>query len=172
MATNSAEQSSQYVNTMVFCIIAGIISMMLLLLIMSASERIKKLSTFIITVEVGLLVIIVLAIWRLIYYEHKALKQAQTATGNKLSVNSCPDYWTRYSDTCVNGFSTSANPNVTYRVAGTATPADLAAQTSTISLTDYNNLSISDACMKVQAQVQAPWTDVRAVCDSFKIGGA
>ena len=168
MATQSTDQAQQYINTMAFCIIAGIVSMMLLLLIMTASERVRRFSAFIITVEAGLVLVIALAIWRLIAYERDVLKQNKLGLLNKLSVNTCPDYWTRFGDTCVNGFRTAANPNVTFRIAGT-TDANKNMMATTISLKDYDDLTVADACTKVSALVQGPWTDVRSVCDSYRV---
>jgi hypothetical protein len=167
--TQTADQAQQYVNTMVFCIVAGIVSLMLLLLIMSASEHVRRFSPFIITIEVGLVLVIVLAIVRLIMYEREALKANQLGLLNKLSVQTCPDYWTRYGDTCVNGFSTSVNPNVTYRIAGSPN-ANKDVMVTTLALSDYDNMTVVDACTKVNALVQGPWTDVRSVCDSYRVG--
>ena len=166
--TNTAERTQQYVNTMVFCIIAGIISVMLLVLITTASERVRAYSPFIITIEVGLVLIIVAAVVRLIMYERTQLKSSKLGAQNRLSVNTCPDYWTRTGNTCVNGFNSLANPSVTYQITGTA-DANKSEMRTTLSLDDYNNKTIQDACTHVAAHVQAPWTDVRAVCDSYRI---
>lgn len=172
------KDQSQYINTMVFCVVAGIISLMLLLLIMNASDLVRNYSAYIITVEIGLVLVIVLAIYRIIAYEQRLRKESINGTSNKLNIDSCPDYWTRYGNKCVNTFD--AKPGgPTLFVDGRS---DMAAETDDvlvkkiathINLTSFDNRTISSVCNELRSptRIPGPWTDVRSVCDSYRLGG-
>lgn len=168
---------SQYINTMVFAVIAGIISLMLLLLVMNASSFVKSYSPFIITIEVGLILAIVVAIYNIIRYEAKAYKAAQDGFDSHLAVDTCPDFWTRTGTICKNSFVSASDPNVTIEVLGNlddvtamiANGDDDSAANQSIDLMDYNNKTILEACGSVKKNIKGPWVDVRAVCDSYRV---
>jgi len=179
---DATKNQSQYVNTMVFAVVAGILSLMLLLLVMNASEMVRRYSAFIITVEVGLVLIIAVAIWQIIAFESAAAKNAKNMYDNLLAVKTCPDYWTTSGTTCINAFTSSTDPTVTYTIQGLAPGeegAGAAASTTpttdpiwapqSVDLTTYNNKTIIAACQQAEASVNAPWSDVRAVCDSYRV---
>jgi hypothetical protein len=174
------DMSSQYMNTMVFAVVAGIISLMLMLLIMRASDTVRQYSAFIITLEVGLVLIILLAITRIIVYERAKLKSSQIGQNNLIHVTTCPDYWTRTGDDeCVNTFI--ASPNYSYRITGVETVGAPGAPAPNprrvLKLSDYDGKSIVQACNLVKtgssaagiAAIVAPWTDVKTVCDSYRL---
>ena len=151
------DDQSRYVNTMVFAIVAGIISLMLLLLIMNASDMVKQYSVFIITVEVGLVLIILTAIYRIVRFERKLRKENEVGLRNKVNVQTCPDYWTRSGDTCTSELVT---PAYTLKLAG---------EKRTLDLNAYNNKTVADVCAQVKDNKILPWTDVVSVCDSYRI---
>jgi hypothetical protein len=171
------QNQSQYINTMVFAIVAGIISLMLLLLVMNANEMVREYSPFIITFEVGLVIIIVIAIWRIIAYESKIKKDNANGVNQKLHVDSCPDYWTRFGNSCIASQEIPGTFGKTIRVLGPVVGPvpDISAPVSTIKITDYDNQSIATVCNKIRPTgnnnltVRGPWTDVRSVCDSYRI---
>ena len=153
---------SQYINTMVFCIVAGIISSMLLLLVFNANEVMRAYGPLVITVEVGLILIIIIAIWNIIAFERKVDRAAKDSFNAKLNVTSCPDYWTQSGQTCKSTFS--PHPNVTYTFGSDAAAREL-------KLNDFNNLSVSQTCSKVNEKKYSPWSQVDAVCGSFRLDG-
>lgn len=180
MATT--DMSSQYINTMVFAVVAGIMSLMLLLLIMYASDTVGRYSVFIITIEAGLILVIAFAIYKIIAYENKRNKEDKNGTENRLAVTNCPDYWTQaQNSTCKGNFIpnvTSRGKYVRYTILGTTIPAkpyEVALAPKTVDLSTYNNLTVQKACAKLtdagSSVHDVPWTDVRAVCDSYRIGG-
>jgi hypothetical protein len=167
------DSSKHYINTMVFAIIAGIVSLMLLLMIMLASDSIKEYSVFVITVEVGLTFVIVAAIVRIVARERAAYKSARNGLANKLAVDTCPDYWMRNNDLCTSAYQSQdptlhGVPTPTFYMNGqTGTTVD-PPRILHLNLSDYNNKSIADVCDKTKA-LGYSWTDVRAVCDSYRL---
>lgn len=164
----ASRNQSHYINTMVFCVVAGIISLMLLLLIMNASETVQQFSPFVITVEVGLLLIIIWAIYQIIVYEQRTLRAAKNGYNSRLYVNTCPDYWTQVGMKCTNSFVPHNNSKTTFTI-GEETISSSSGNKAMISLSDYDNMSISKACEKARKEVASSWTDVDAVCNSFQI---
>lgn len=172
---------SQYINTMVFAVVAGIISLMLLLLVMTASTLVQNYSPFIITIEFGLILAIVVAIYNIIRYEAQAHKAAKDSFDSHLDVSTCPDFWTRKGTVCTNTFAPSSDPNVTVKVWGTLDDFTNMVKNSkddegnfdqSIDLKNYDNKTILAVCNQVNdpvTGVKGPWTDVRAVCSSYRV---
>ena len=172
------KDQSQYINTMVFAVVAGIISLMLLVLILNASDMVRNYSPYIITVEVGLVLIIGLAIYRIIVYEQSLKKESDNSTNNKLNVDSCPDYWTRFSgNKCINGYQTPGGPIIRIDGRSDNPSSNILTKSSVIDLTEFNNKTIASVCNRVRFdntkanEIPGPWTDVRSVCDSYRLGG-
>ena len=175
----TSDSDNRYFNTMVFAVISGILSLMLLLLLLYASETVRKFSTLIITVEVGLIMIIGITMFQIISFENKRLIQQQNSTDNLLSVNTCPDYWTMLEDNkCLSRFPLHSSKTrngsfVRYTIIGKSLPNDPStANPVTIKLSDYNNLPVSQVCTQLISDDtlgNMPWTDVRAVCNSYRM---
>jgi hypothetical protein len=165
-------QTRQYVNTMVFAIIAGIVSLILLVLIFYASDLVNEYNPLIITIEVGLILIVAIAIYRIIANERAALKRSKNGVLNRLTVNTCPDYWVKTKGTqCINSFFSPTTPHVQYYITGSPPLAtsDASKDSQTIDLADYTDKKVSEVCAQFTTTLKAPWTDVKAVCDSYRI---
>ena len=81
-----------YINTMIFSIVAGIISLILLASLMFVpSSRVFVFG--IATIEVGLVTIIVVAIVSIIRYERSIKALAQQGANYLVKVDTCPDYF-------------------------------------------------------------------------------
>uniref|UniRef100_A0A6C0BEE3 Uncharacterized protein n=1 Tax=viral metagenome TaxID=1070528 RepID=A0A6C0BEE3_9ZZZZ len=88
--SSSPSKSISYYNTLIFTIISGIIS--LLLLIALFFDIFKDYITFIITVEVGIFIIIGGCIWAIIANEQLIDKYKQAKNFN-IDFTTCPDYF-------------------------------------------------------------------------------
>jgi hypothetical protein len=88
-----ARESQTYINTMVFSIIAGLVSIAMLVALM-LSESLNAYMFLIITIEMGLLAIIIHALYRVIAYEAKVRKAINNASSNAFAADNCPDYYT------------------------------------------------------------------------------
>ena len=172
---NQDASASQYINTMVFAVVAGIISSMLLLLVMQGSEAVKQFSVLVITVEVGIMLIIVVAIWQIIAYERRRFKQAVDGTMNLLTMKSCPDYWTMSDGkTCKNKLTlfdkNDEGKYTQYVIIGKGAGANEGTSVPVINLANYTNVTVRDACTKkFDTLPNHPWTDLGAVCNSFHL---
>lgn len=176
MATNKL---SIYVNTMVFTIIAGIVSVMLLLVLLFGSDFGTQYAPLIVTIEAGLLLVIIISIVRIYSYERRLESLQSTTMQNRLAIKSCPDYWTMSNEsgengpTCLNNYSmpTEDGGSVSYNiVTGNEydTPAGTPPTLTQLKLREYDGKPLSQICPGV-ATVNAPWTELRAACDSFRI---
>ena len=168
----STKNQSQYINTMVFCIVAGIISLMLLLLVMNTNDTVRAYSPMVITIEISIVIIIISAVYKIIQHERAANKVAVDGYTASLNVTSCPDYWTRSGETCKNVFYNSTN-NETYYFFGSNQPAGAPSSSDmkTFNLSNYNNKAIDFTCSNVHHKGYYPWSQVDAVCRSFRLNG-
>lgn len=94
MATQNENTKISYFNTLIFTIIAGIISLLLLLSLFS--EKVKEMGFyFIVAVEIGIFSVVAICIYQIISNEAKlnALKKNQEA---KIAFTECPDYYIKY----------------------------------------------------------------------------
>lgn len=80
-----------YFNTLVFTIISGIVSLVLLVLLFMGVFK-PELSTFVITVEVGIFLIIAICIWQIVANE-KTLDKYREAKNFSIDFTQCPDYF-------------------------------------------------------------------------------
>jgi hypothetical protein len=181
---SDTRSSRQYINTMVFAIVAGILSLMLLVLVMT-NDGVKDFGPFIITLEVGLILAIVWAIVRIIRYELKSDQANKNGFEAALRVNTCPDYWRSSVNSegkieCTNKFNVGTDPDTYMTVLGkgvvsvtskTVPVAEKMAQK--VKISDYDNKTIAHVCGRVSNgnhdSVNSSWTDVKAVCSSYQI---
>jgi len=96
-----------YFNTLIFTIVSGIISLLLLLALFF--EIGKKYAYIIVMVEFGIFSIIALCIYQIIINE-KRIAASKTQSYNKISLQKCPDYFQQITDGnnavhCKNGFN-------------------------------------------------------------------
>lgn len=171
MSARRVNKMTLYLNTMVFTVMAGVVSLMLLLLLMTGSELATEYAALIITLELGLVAVIIAAILRIYWYERRLSRASKNGLENQLAVKSCPDYWTMKeardgSTSCVNTYTTPVAAG-----AGAMAPVTTFKTQATkdvVQLSDYNNKPIRTLCPMVK-ELNAPWTEVRAVCDSYRV---
>ena len=149
---------------MVFTIIAGIMSLLLLLLLIYGSSAISEFAYIIITLEVGLLVVIIQAIVRIYMYEARLKNEQDNGMDSVLQVRSCPDYWTLHEDgtarTCNNSY-TSPDGGTVFR---------MQSATNTVNIAALDGKTIKTVCDAAKV-TQTPWTDVLTACESYNIYG-
>lgn len=89
---NDATRKTSYFNTLIFTILAGIISIILLVLLFF--KDFKKYLPFIITLEIGIFTMIAWCIIQ-IYLNEKFLAELKKNLNYQISFNTCPDYFTK-----------------------------------------------------------------------------
>lgn len=157
-------RKSLYFNTMIFTIIAGVISLLLLAALAFGSDMIKTYWAFIVTIEIGLLAVIIVALVRIFAYEKKLKELGERGLNNAVSVDSCPDYWT-VSET--DGEKKQCIPQyVQRRDDGSTVTYQFSRDASSIKIDAYDGKKLDELCTQV-SQLRAPWTDVRALCAAY-----
>ena len=157
MATS---RSGLYVNTFVFSIIAALVCLILFLALWFGSSGLDEYAYMIITVEVGLLLVIIQAIARIIAYELRLKKEQSYAMDSALRVQSCPDYWTLTENGPVR------ECNATYTTPDGRTNYVMHDDTNKVVLSDLDKKSVKVVCTDVSAR-KAPWTDMRTACLTY-----
>ena len=175
MAVNGIQN---YMNTLIFCIVAATISVIIIGVLVIEVVRNEYLP-LLFTVEIGLMIIIILAIYRIYQYDKRIVTELNDLNKSSLLSLTCPDYYTATSTlitstdsnvnsytqmTCSNNY-TSANSMYNYVFMG-ANNVPL----SGIQLdTDYLQQQLIPICTSyssnVQAQNMPPWTDLQSKCE-------
>lgn len=149
-----------YMNTLVFTVVAGAVSLGLLALLVLVPAAAAA-APLIVTVELGLLLVAGVALLRVSDHDRRLRKRARDTVRTQLSAATCPDYWSLEqgeigrAPTCVRTYATP--DGVTYRVQGARDSVDLAA---------FRGKPAAEVCKAVEA-LATPWTDARAACRGF-----
>lgn len=169
-----------YMNTMVFAILSGVISLVLLLALIYVPE-VSQYSILILTTQVGLIAIIINALIRITSFDKSSDKLDPTTNKNTLSVGFCPDYMvagakspslnggTVCSNQYANGTQIWLNPIDT-----TQPHAPLIVDLSAI-----DGKGIVDVCKAVDSLdpsphvltdsvASVPWTELRSRCTNYQ----
>jgi hypothetical protein len=84
-----------YLNTLIFCVVAKIVTVILLSLLII--EKVRYFSFMLLTIEIGLIAIIVSALFVISRYNKKYQKMQNEFRKSKVSVLACPDYYVKTS---------------------------------------------------------------------------
>lgn len=93
MANNYGIQN--YLNTLIFCVVAKTVTVILLSLLII--EKVRYFSYTLLTIELGLIIIIVLALMVISKYNKKFEKMQSNFGKSRVSVLACPDYYVKTS---------------------------------------------------------------------------
>ena len=163
----SQSKTNLYFTTMIFTIVSGLICLGLLVLLIYGPETTRQYSPLIITIQVGLLLNIIIAVLRIMYIENKLDDVTKNSRDNLLSVKECPDYWTLGGNTngrrvCNRTYSvrTDDSQTVEYKLGRVD-------EVEQINLDDFDRKPMYEVCGNVSGK-SFPWTDVRAVCNAYK----
>lgn len=173
MASNNNPGSrSIYRNTIIFAVISALITVVLLVLVVAVPWAANYRLTFL-TVNVGLLAIIIHAIVRINRHSNKMDVLQENAGNNRLSVDTCPDYFTaKYT----NDGKTVCVPE--YKAPRTGTVfrfREPSGNMDNLSLDDYDGLRAEDLCSHINSdgyrgvdQRYVPWVEMRAKCHAVR----
>lgn len=166
---DSEMRTTQVRRIVIFAIIIAIVSALILaaLLVFRETELMQTWTPLVLTIEFGLVVILLWAIassWRQERSRNKSLNRMRSA---ELAVTACPDYWTASSGkdgaiVCTNVFSNPLDPKITYTIQGSS-PSEA---TRTINLSEYDGHTVKDVCDRAVNEVAAPWSAVSPMCSS------
>lgn len=170
------KQVNNYLNTLIFCIIAKFVSILLLIGLFVSPYLRTNWTYGILTIVVGLLLIILASMLSILSYSKQA-EDALKAAGNAIVAKAqqqCPMYFTKYYNeandrvTCCNNY---LSPN------GTAIPffssnesSDMLLQTSNDFFKNSSNLDTM--CQTVNsaswAYANYPFTDIKEFCRVYQ----
>lgn len=104
----TSDQKLSYFNTLIFTIIAGIFSLLLMGLLLI--EKMRKWMPMIVTVEIGIFLIIAICIWQI--YKNEKEKESYAKSANfYIDFKQCPDYF--ITTTTPDGKQVCSNENTT-----------------------------------------------------------
>lgn len=154
-----------YVNTVIFCVVMKIIAIIILGAILLGYVN-EKVVFFLITIEVGIVVIVLAALMNIANYEKRMASETKNILKSKMNLLTCPDYHTQSAkNMCLSNYTTP-DGRYTYTFTGG----------SNVSLTNYLNKPVSDACDQLGKEIsymdkskgltyRYPWTDLTSKCD-------
>lgn len=154
-----------YVNTVIFCVVMKIISIIVLGLIL-LNKVSESTIYFLITIEIGIVVIVIIALAEISKYEKRLAEEAKNILNSKINVISCPDFYTRGTDgNCANKYVT-ADGKFEYTIRSG----------ENIILSNYVNKDIETICKSFNNDAfvknpngastqKIPWTDISSKCD-------
>lgn len=82
-----------YLNTLIFCVVAKTITVLVLGLLIVKS--IRKYAIFLLTIEVGLVFIIIYSMVKIARYDKRMSKESEKLRLSSINSISCPDYYVR-----------------------------------------------------------------------------
>lgn len=170
MANGNGSGVSNYLNTLIFALVAKTVT--LILLVALFFKVMQPFMYFFLTVELGLIVIVTLTLYAIVKYDNRMTDEKKRISQSVISVSACPDFYEQVivpsgpdagNTVCTNKFQTSDN-KYTYKYIYTDTQ-----QTELDSINIDKlvvNKKITEACAAVNSAPysQMPWTDLRAKC--------
>lgn len=176
MARLRHDKAQIYVGTMAFAIVAAMISVVLIVFMVYGPPESRDYMYLVLTIEFGMLAIIVNSIVQIYLYERDLTKLSKDAASNLVLVQSCPDYYTRVIDpkgtaTCSNAF-VSPSTGDTYSIGRGADEGSWVSNGASVGIADYANKPLKDVCSDFSASkplYNVPWTDLRVRCESYNL---
>lgn len=174
-----------YLNTMIFAIVSGVVSMILLLALIYV-PTVSNYAILILTVQIGLIAIVIQALIRIWLNWRSRLTATDMATNNTLAVGFCPDYMIASANSASSGGGVMCTN--AYAAVGTASPVPIwtgnsltgsAPAPSTVDLSKLDGQPIATVCQAINdkktiptllpngSTSTVPWTDLRSRCTAF-----
>lgn len=183
-----------YINTMIFAIIAAIVSILLLVMVLFVPE-VRVFTIGIATLEAGLIAVIVYSIVSIFEYEAMLKKKAKAGAKQLVTVDACPDYFANVMSPsspndvlCKNGYpSLDGRRRYFFVKQGCSSgrlddkscsldPKQSTSADFSVPLANYKNREVQDLCKEINgidgAFASVPWTDVKARCNSLALSGS
>lgn len=174
-----AEVYYVYLNTMIFAILSGIVSVILLLALVFVPAT-AAYGPLIMTVQIGLIAIILAALLRIWWTWSRLHQENGVDVRNVMAVGSCPDYMVAKSEGASGGtmcYNNYEGVDGGISAIWTGTPGNNTAPAS-VDLSMLDKKPFQDVCVAVasddpdpgllnSAVDTVPWTEVVARCRTF-----
>jgi hypothetical protein len=165
--TDTPDAANMYWNTIGFSIVSALIIIALLAMLLNErmSASLKGFAPFIITVQIGLVLVVIYALYKTVLYEHgfKKYNDRMYSKTRRAHILSCPDYWTLKEDG-----TGSRICERKYTIPGKADYIQMQGATNTINMKDYDMQPMDKACTALSTKLKTSWSDLKAECDAYK----
>jgi hypothetical protein len=163
--SGSSSSGKAYVNTLVFSIVSALVALGLLILLIWGPSRVRDFAFLIVTVELGLVAVMLASVVRIWLYERSLKEADKNKMTNIVMVDTCPDYWTaRHTPTgkiCENTYNAPRDADVQYSVSADSSVRQ-------INLDALGKQKLPAVCSKVRSSYdKVAWVDLRSACDSY-----
>lgn len=150
-----------YLNTLIFCLVAK--SITVLILVALVFQPVRKFAYLILTIELGLVAIVIYSLYSMKQYENQMKQQYDNIMNAPLSIDSCPDYFVKdiqNDQTICNNSYTTPDGKYSYVFGDSAT------NIVNIDKTFGADSSYTDACGKMNTPPLTgfAWTDLSSKC--------
>lgn len=165
-----------YLNTLIFCIVAVAVSVIILGLLVIEPVREKALALMM-TIEIGLAIIIVISIYNIRKYDKRMEKERSDLLKSSLLNISCPDFYMQSTNCngdilCTNGYKTAdGRYQYTFKSPGGQTDEDTNFSSINLDAT-YIKKNLSEVCTGYvngsagsNLKAYTPWTDLASKCE-------
>ena len=161
-----------YLNTLIFALVAKTIT--LIVMVSLFFKALQPFMYFFLTVELGLIIIVSLALVAIVKYEKRMDAERKRINDSIISVSACPDYYQQViipsgenagKTVCNNEFQTSDGK---YAYKFIYPSDDIQEKLDSINLDDLAlKKKLTDVCGTLSNGVynNMPWTDLRTKCD-------
>lgn len=180
MAASSGIQN--YLNTLIFCVVAKTITVLVLGLLVF--KAVRKYVIFLLTIEVGLVFIVIYSMIKIARYDKRMSVEAEKIRLSSINSISCPDYYVRGPSekdpsvtVCKNEYATPDQRSVYKFQFETSTAGESNIDLNLIPIDDlFRKQTLEDACKLVSNSTietasgiksvyeQVPWTDLHPKC--------
>lgn len=166
---NRSAKKFLYTNTLVFSLITAAVSVILLALL-ATIKALAEYKALIVTIEAGLLAIIIAAIIKITMHERAVRAVQSNIAQTRITVDTCPDFYKAAHDKdkirCDNVYTTEGGN--TYSFAGSNDYHK--SQIGTIYLNDLSENKLQDVCDQINNKYSSiPWTSLRPQCTGFNL---
>jgi hypothetical protein len=163
-----------YLNTIIFCIVAKTVTVFVLAFLVN--EKVRWFSFFLLTIELGLIVVIITSMIIISRYDKKMADLAKQLRTSILTNIDCPDYYIRGTSAgsnmiCSDSFS-SPDGRFSYSFTSNIVPDNPDAMTNVKEIdmdANFNNKEFTKICETLGSHGSAysnlSWTDLKAKCD-------
>lgn len=153
-----AENKNLYTGTLIFCIIAGCVTIAIIAFFFLLN--VEQVKYMLLTIEIILIIIIIHSIITIVLYERSMNKYNNAINDQPLSNLNCPDYFTKRLD---NGVSLCEN------VYDTPKHTIVIGKPTQVDLSKMRKQPAIDTCQEFTKKYNTiiPWTELKSICETI-----
>lgn len=157
-----------YLNTLIFCVVAKTVTIVLLALMVI--EKVRYFAYLLLTVELGLILIIIGALFVISGYNKKLTKAQNEFAKSKIGSLNCPDYYLKINDEegmsyCEDMYKTP-DGKFAYKFSDSISSSNQTYFSKIPIETDFINKTVEEACQLASSKQYSDisWTSLKSKC--------